>query len=140
MPDLISTVEGLYEAFARGDIPAVLETLADDISWEVEGPAELRAAGIRRSRREVVEFFTALGSDTTDLRLEMTEFLSGDNTVAAFGRYQATARATGIRFDVPLGHFFKFRDGKIVRLVQLSDTGTAANALRGHVAAAGSEG
>ncbi len=131
MPDLISRVKELYEAFSRGDIQTLLESLADDISWEVEAPADLAAAGIRKSRQEVAAFFTALNAQTSDPRLEMTEFLSGDNTVAAFGRFQATARATAIRFDVPVAHYFKFRDGKIVRHVQLSDTGTMANAIRG---------
>ena len=31
-------IRGLYDAFAKGDIPAVLATLASDISWtEAEG-------------------------------------------------------------------------------------------------------
>ena len=29
------TVAGIYEAFGRGDIPAILATLADDVAWEV---------------------------------------------------------------------------------------------------------
>jgi uncharacterized protein len=30
----IETVKGVYEAFGRGDIPAILEVIADDIEWE----------------------------------------------------------------------------------------------------------
>src|SRR4051794_1981806 len=34
----LDTVRGAYEAFGRGDVPGVLETLADDIAWEVPPP------------------------------------------------------------------------------------------------------
>jgi ketosteroid isomerase-like protein len=30
----LATVQSIYEAFGKGDIPAILEVLADDIEWE----------------------------------------------------------------------------------------------------------
>ena len=34
----VEIVEGLYAAFARGDVPAVLAAMADDIEWhQAEG-------------------------------------------------------------------------------------------------------
>jgi ketosteroid isomerase-like protein len=30
----IATVQSLYEAFGRGDIPAILDMQADDVTWE----------------------------------------------------------------------------------------------------------
>jgi ketosteroid isomerase-like protein len=27
-------VRGIYDAFGRGDIPAILETLSEDVAWE----------------------------------------------------------------------------------------------------------
>ena len=135
MPNLIDTVKSLYTAFARGDIAAVLEMMADDVSWEYEGPAELPTSGIRRSPKGVAEFFSAAAAQSSDLKLEMTEFFSTDDAVAAFGRYRATVKATtGIRVDSPLAHYFKFRDGKISRFVQLSNTGAMVEAIHGRTA------
>ena len=31
---LEATINGIYGAFARGDLPAILDTLAPDVSWE----------------------------------------------------------------------------------------------------------
>ena len=29
----IATVQGIYEAFGKGDVPAILAVLADDVAW-----------------------------------------------------------------------------------------------------------
>src|SRR2546422_10839033 len=41
-------VKGIYEAFGRGDIPAILNSLADNIEWIVSG----REDGIPYARSE----------------------------------------------------------------------------------------
>jgi ketosteroid isomerase-like protein len=136
MSDLVNKVKGFYAAFSSGDIATILASVADDVSWEYEAPSELISSGIRHSPKEVAEYFTALGEQAGDHHLEMTEFCSTDDTVAAFGRYQGTVKSTGIRVDTPLAHYFKFRDGKIVRHVQLSNTGAMLEAIRGRAASA----
>ena len=50
MPDLTATVQELYAAFGRGDIPAILAKLADDVVWESEGPAIVSFSGIRHGK------------------------------------------------------------------------------------------
>jgi ketosteroid isomerase-like protein len=66
----------------------------------------------------------------------MTEFLQTGDSVATFGRYQATVKASGIRVDTPVGHLFKFRDGKIVRYINLVNTGAFIEAVKGATAGA----
>jgi hypothetical protein len=131
MSDLITKVKGLYAAFSRGDIATILESVADDVSWEYEAPSEVLSAGVRHSPKEVAEYFSAIAGQIVDHSLEMADFFSGDDAVAAFGRYQGTIKSTGIRVDTPLAHYFKFRDGKVVRHVQLSNTGAILEAIRG---------
>src|SRR3954451_11854115 len=42
-----ATVAEIYAAFGRGDVPAILDRLADDVAWE-EWPAnEAQRAGVR---------------------------------------------------------------------------------------------
>ena len=136
MSDLISKVKELYAAFGRGDINTILASVADDVSWEFEAPSELLSSGIRRSRKEVAEYFSALSTQSVDHNLEMTEFFSTGDAVAAFGRYQGTVVPTGIRVDTPLAHYFKFQGDKIIRFVQLSNTAATLEAIRGRAAAA----
>ena len=35
MGEAADVVRQAYEAFERGDIPAVIESLSDDVTWEV---------------------------------------------------------------------------------------------------------
>src|SRR5438270_131613 len=113
MADLISKVKEFYAAFGRGDIGTILASVADDVSWEYEAPSEILSAGIRHSPQEVAEYFSAIAGQSVDHKLEMTEFFSTDNAVAAFGRYQGTIKSSGIHVDTPLAHYFEFRDGKV---------------------------
>src|SRR4051812_49666848 len=83
--DNIRTVQRIYEAFGRGDIPAILAELADDVVWETyQGSAQ--DAGVpwlvrREGRDAVAGFFAAL--EETDLhRLEPLNFLAGGDQVA----------------------------------------------------------
>jgi len=34
MSENLETVKRIYAAFGRGDIPAILDTLADNVAWE----------------------------------------------------------------------------------------------------------
>lgn len=119
MSDLINKIKDIYAAFGRGDIATILASMTDDVSWEFEAPAELSWSGIRHSPQEAAGFFAGLSAEQSDPHLEMTEFFATDDAVAAFGRYQATVKATGVRVDTPVAHYFKFRNGKIARYINV---------------------
>ncbi len=53
----------------------------------------------------------------------MTDYFSTNDSVAAFGRYDATVKATGKRVSSPVAHFFNFRDGKVSRYVNYVNSG-----------------
>ena len=115
MSDLIAKIKDIYAAFGRGDIATILGSLTHDISWEFEAPREFSWSGIRHSPQEAAGFFAGIAAEHSNPSLEMTEFFSTDHAVAAFGRYQATIKATGVRVDTPVAHYFKFRGDKIAR-------------------------
>jgi len=119
MPELIEKVKTLYAAFGRGDVATLVASMADDVSWEFEAPEHLSWSGIRRGPQEAVGFFAGIANEHGDPVLEMTEYFESADAVAAFGRYWATVRKTGQRIETPVAHYFKFRDGKIVRYVNI---------------------
>ena len=135
MSDLIQTVKDAYAAFGRGDVAAILAMLAPDISWELEAPSEISIAGIRKGPEAVKGFFQAIANDHADPKLEITEYFSSADGVATFGRYKCTLKKTGKRLDSPVAHLFKFRDGKIVRFVDFTDTAAYLEAGRSTAAA-----
>jgi ketosteroid isomerase-like protein len=34
----LESVQAVYEAFGRGDVPAILGALADDVEWDQDAP------------------------------------------------------------------------------------------------------
>ncbi len=138
MSDLIEKIKDIYAAFGRGDIAAILASLTDDVSWEFEAPAELSWSGIRHTPQEAAGFFAGIGAEHANPNLAMTEFFATNNAVAAFGRYQATVKTTGIRVDTPVAHYFQFRDGKIARYINIINSAAFVEAGRATAATGGS--
>lgn len=119
----VEIVKEMYAAFGRGDVEGVMVHLADDVVWSAEGPPAMVFTGVRHGKRETLEgFFGGIAQEHADPKLEMAEFVSEGDSVAAFGRYEVTMRKTGQRVDSPVGHLFKFRDGKVVHYTNLLNT------------------
>jgi ketosteroid isomerase-like protein len=130
MSNLTAIVQELYAAFGRGDVPAILAKIADDVVWESEGPAIVSFSGIRHGTTETRGFFEALGADHSNPQLTIAEYVASGDTVMTIGRYTATMKATGKKFDSPIAHCWKFRDGKVVRYVGFANTAAAVEALQ----------
>ena len=130
MPDLVKEVQALYAAFGRGDVEAILNSTTDDVSWEFEAPAALSWSGIRKGRQQTAGFFAGIAAEHENPVLQMTDYFSSGDAVAAFGRYDATVKATGRRISTPVAHYFKFRDGKVSRYINIINSGAFLEAAK----------
>ncbi|MGZ8686903.1 MAG: nuclear transport factor 2 family protein [Gaiellaceae bacterium] len=111
-----------YEAFARGDMDAVLADMHDDIEWQqAQGlPHGGTYRGLAEVRRNV---FDPLDRDWwSEFSAVPNEFLDAGEEVVVIGRYRGVAKATGRRLDVPFVHVWSLRDGKAWRFRQFLDT------------------
>jgi ketosteroid isomerase-like protein len=107
----LAVVQSAYEAFGRGDIPAVLETFSPDIQWHFFGRNPL--AGTYKGPQEVVGFFTRLmeGSGGT-FSMQIDDFVASDKHVVVL--VQATAQRDAKRLDKEGVHIWRLTDGKVV--------------------------
>ena len=134
-PANVATVEAIYEAFGRGDIPAVLGHLSEDVSWEHWADSFAQRAGVpslepRAGRDGVAEFFALVG------QFEITEFaildvLASDAQVVAEVVIEASVPGGGRYRDEEL-HLWTFDDtGKVSRMRHYVDTAKHIAATRG---------
>ena len=129
--DNLQIVKEAYAAFQRGDIPAVLNTLSDDVVWFLPGPTDLvPAAGERRGRDEVGQFFSALDESQEVKEFEPQEFVAQGEKVIVLGQYRWRVKSTGREFASDWAHVFTLRDGKVVGFKEYYDTGACADAYR----------
>ena len=111
MASSVEVVNGAYAAFAKGDIPALLETLSDDVDWS--SPATLPQGGHFSGKDGVSEFFQTIGANWDALTIDVEAI-----TDAGDGLVLTIIQASGTRKDGGAGgygsaHAFTVRDGKI---------------------------
>jgi uncharacterized protein len=122
-------VRGVYDAFARGDIPAVLNSLSPDIEWtEAEG---FPYGGTYVGPEAVLEgVFMRLGTEWEGFAAVPDEFIDGGERVVALGKYSGKYKATGKSFRADFAHVWKIQEGKAVKFVQHADTLLVERAMR----------
>jgi ketosteroid isomerase-like protein len=132
----VEVVNGVYGAFGRGDVPAVLGAFADDIEWfEAEG---MPYGGLHRGPEAVAEnVFGPITEDVEGFAVTPEELIGSGATVAAVVRYTGTGKATGKALDVPVVHVWEIRDGKLARFRQFIDTVKYAEVVPASVTTAG---
>ena len=118
------TVKECYAAFQRGDIATILSKLDDAVEWEgVKGTEGVAPhAGVRRGRGAVTEFFQIVGSTIEFHAFEPKEFVAQGDTVVAIGSYRATVKTTKKSIASDWAMIFNFRDGKITRFREFTDS------------------
>ena len=131
--DNISTVKALYEAFGRGDVTFILDSLTDDVNWASETIATGAPwFGVHKGKNGVGEFFDALGKsveveDFTPLAFATTD----DGDVLTVVRYAARSRETGKVAKMNIHHWWRFTDGKVSYYRGSEDTATTVAILAG---------
>lgn len=119
-----TTVEQLYEAFGRGDVPAILDRLAEDVVWEFgsgEGygvPWMEPQTGPQGAGR----FFEALGL-LDIVHFEPVAMLADGNQVAVPVEWEAICKDTGSTIRDHEVHLWTFDDAGLVTAFRcLGDT------------------
>lgn len=122
----ICIVQQMYAAFGRRDIPAVLDTLSDDVDWQSPvtrtQPDEISWSKPRHGREQVATFFMELGEKVQPDRLEPLEFTAQGDRVVVEGKNRGTVRSTGRAYEHDWVMVFTVRQGKIARMRHYYDS------------------
>lgn len=126
-------VQAIYEAFGKGDVPAILSSLADDVDWDYgHDSTDVPWIQPRRGRDAVGAFFAAL-SALDFHKFAPKELLEAGSTVVALIEVEYTVKATGKRVtDEDEVHIWRFGpDGKVARFRHVVDTHAVQLAYQG---------
>ena len=127
MNNNIATVDSIYEAFGKGDIPAIIDYLADNVQWEQWADNSAQKAGVpwmqaRKGKDGVFEFFRIVGElSIKDFRV--LSVMGNGSQVAAEFIIEADVPATGGHYRDEEMHLWTFDEqGKVIRLRHYTDT------------------
>jgi uncharacterized protein len=128
----IKTIAGVYEAFGRGDVAAILDAVTDDVDWAAEAASSAAPwYGVRHGRDAVAAFFSDFGSTMEVEEFTPVSFAANETDVLTVVRFKARSRGTGRAAQMDLHHYFKFRDGKIAYYRGTEDTAQTQTVLQG---------
>jgi ketosteroid isomerase-like protein len=134
----VAAVSSIYEAFGRGDLDALVQPLADDISWDADWAQHFaQQAGLdmfrpRRGKAEVRQFFEALAAfEVHDF--QVLDLLASERQVVVQVVIDVSYPDRGGRYRDEELHLWTFNDdGTIGALRHYVDTAK-------HIAAAAGE-
>lgn len=114
----------LYEAFGRGDVPAVVAAMSPDIHWyEAESNPYMPTGEAFVGPNAIVEkLFMRLGSEWEGFTIHPKIFHDAGDTVIVEARYNGKYKATGRILDCQACHVWTVKGGKLVRFQQYVDT------------------
>jgi uncharacterized protein len=120
----VTVVQNAYAAFGRGDIPALLALMADDIDWRpVVGAARhVPFSGERKGTAAVADFFRQVAESEDFEQFEPRQFVAQGDKVVALGHYRAVTKTTGKSFESDFVMVFTLRDGKITAFQEFTDS------------------
>ncbi|MCE7925617.1 MAG: ketosteroid isomerase [Haliscomenobacteraceae bacterium CHB4] len=131
-PGNVAVIDGLYRAFAKGDVPAVLAVMDAGIVWnEAEGFPYADRNPYIGPDAVLNGVFARIGAEweyfnLTDIQLHD---MSGNQVLATL-RYQAKHKTTGKTIDAQTAHLWTLKDGKITAFQQFTDTKQAVEATK----------
>ena len=111
MSDNVEMVQGAYEAFGRGDIPALMENFADDIEWH--SPEPLPQHMDVQGPEDVGQFFQSVADNWSDFEIGLDDICASGDRVCAIGHAAGKLSAGDAQYGFV--HAWTVRDGKLAR-------------------------
>jgi ketosteroid isomerase-like protein len=119
----IKVVEGIYDAFGRGDIDAILAVVTDDVNWASEPESTIAPwHGVHKGKGELPSFFIEIGKNLEVTEFTQLSYTSNDTDVMVVSRFGMKVPATGKSGSMDLHHWFRFENGKVAFYRGTEDT------------------
>ena len=120
----LEKVQSIYTAFGRGDVPAILETISPDVSWE-HGAQDHGVPWLKPGRglAHVGAFFQVVGTQLDIKHFDVQQLYAAGDQVIAQIEIELVVKATGKTVkDLELHHWRFGADGKVQAFRHIVDT------------------
>jgi ketosteroid isomerase-like protein len=124
-------MQQMYADFGQGNIPGVLNAMAEDVVWKQPPSGPSPFAGIVRGREQLGKWFGQMDAVSEVEAFETQEFIAQGDKVVVLGKYNYRATATGRSWESDWVMVWVVKNGKIARGQIFEDTLAQATALSG---------
>ncbi len=109
----VATMRQAYEAFNRGDIPAVLGAFDEQIEWYEPGGGNAPRGTFRGSQSVANDVFATVPQHFDEFTAQPEQFIDSGEYLVVTGRFRGRAKS-GQSLDTPFAHVWRMRGGKAV--------------------------
>ena len=128
----IALVQSLYAAFGRGDVAAIIATLAQNVDWTVNGRnSDYPMFGNWKTPAGVQEFFQGVDQYEKFTDFSPRDYYASGEKVFVLGHYAGSIKTTGKPFASDWVHIFTIHNGKVIGFREFSDSHQFVAAYRG---------
>lgn len=128
------TIQTIYAAFGRGDIPAILSVLAEDVDWNHQHLASKECPWNAdfSGKSNVPKYFAAIAEHLDVTVLNPHGYLTSSDRVAVLLRIESKTKRNGRVVANDVVHLWTFDTaGQVIRYQQFNDTAQELAAWRG---------
>jgi len=128
----IQIIQQIYAAFGRGDVPGIMEHIAEDLRrFSVASELQVAPWHMQITKKaDVPSFFKALAETCEFTRFEPHDFAAAGDVVYCSVRFDVTLKTTGRKLQIDDEmHRFTLRNGRVVEWRGAEDTALIADAL-----------
>jgi ketosteroid isomerase-like protein len=126
----VALVKEIFRVIASNDFNAMGDFLADDVALEILGPSGMPFAGTYNGREQVIEITRHNFSLLENQVPQILSVVAQGNAVVLLGRETARLRQTGSDYELHWMQHYTFREGKLVKMIELIDTAALVNAAK----------
>jgi ketosteroid isomerase-like protein len=117
------TIRRMYEAFGKGDIQAVIAALDPQVEWwEAENFIYADRNPYVGPQAVLEGVFARIAEEWEGFVVSPEGILDAGETIIGHGHYSGTHKRNGEHVRAQFAHFFTFRDGRVVKFQQYTDT------------------
>jgi len=126
----MDVIREIYDSFSRGDVPAVLGKMDQQIEWKEAENFIYADRNPYVGPQAVLEgVFMRLGTEWEGFTVTPQEWLDAGNHVVVLGTYAGKRKETGKMVRAQFAHVWAVREGRVVRFQQYTDTKQFADAV-----------
>ena len=121
-------VQQAYQSVGAGDFQSLLNSLAEDVQWQLPEMENVPFAGTWHGREEVGRFFSTVDQAQAVVEFEPEDFIAQGDKVVVLGRFASHVKSTGRVSASAWAHVWTFKDGKVTHFREYVDTAAVSRA------------
>jgi ketosteroid isomerase-like protein len=124
-------IASLYEAFSKGDIPFILDSISDEFTWQDPcNPSIVPFGGRYEGKSGMGNFFQNLGGSVDTTLFNVDSFTSEGDKVVGTGQHGFTVRKNGKKALLDWAMVWKFKGDLPVAGRSYYNTAASENAFK----------